>query len=266
MGGRMTKERFANTSKIDGELDDAGKRVEANFDSARYLKKTQDYAKFATRASEKATEAKAATNVSDAEDKLNMSEIALEDMTKVGKELDALESDLHTKLHSALAAKLEPELSSVAAFGKNASKLQHTAHKMMDPLYGAGDAAQDKADDFNDETNDALSKVDKVLRKYRHHIMHHARDVHRQVDRKLIVDQDREATWRRVNRLVRQASWHVHGLEQPAALSSLELGSLGSMTLFVSIAAAIMAASALTVHFAMKHMDTRSGDYHLIQV
>merc|ERR1719158_2305196 len=135
------------------------------------------------------------------------------------------------KLQAALAAKLDPELKTADKFTGAASHMQSEAHSLMDPLYSWGDDAEDKADKLNDQTNDALSSVDKVVRTYRRHIVDHSRSVQRSVQRKLFVGQDRTAEWRRVHRLVRQASGHVYVQQNIGALG---LSFSGAVTLSVT--------------------------------
>merc|ERR1711972_611225 len=109
--------------------------------------------------------------------------MALKKMNRAGDELDAMEKELHDRLHSALHAVLDPEVQVANKFGGSASQLQTKAHSMMDPLYGMGDAAEDKADDLNDKTNDALSAIEIPVRVYRRHITNHASDVQSSVER-----------------------------------------------------------------------------------
>merc|ERR1712129_351594 len=118
-------------------------------------------------------------------------------------------------------------------------------------LYSWGDDTEDKADTLNDQKNEALSTVDKATRTYRRHIVHHSRSAQRSVHRKLFGGQDRTATWRKVHRLVRQASGHVYVQQYLADVGFLGLPFSGALTLSVTaILGAVAVAAAVTASMA----------------
>jgi len=264
--GASAEKRFADASKFNEQLDEAGHRVEEDFDTQQYSEKMKSFAELAHRASQKAKESVSSKNSSVAENLSGEAEAALRSMTKVDYELDAMEKALHDNLQGALDAKLKPELAVADGFSAEASHLQKQAHSMMDPLYSWGDAAEDKADSLNDQTNDALSKVEKPVRTYRREISRHAREVQRAVERKLLSNQDRTATWRKVNRLVRGATYHVYALQssEQAGILGVQLGSLGGMAALTTTSVAAAAVSALLVSFVMTMRATRRSDYQLL--
>jgi hypothetical protein len=249
--GKQAMARFSNTSKIDEVLDTVGRQQQADFDVKLYVARQKAYSEFAQRASQKANQSLSEKNSTISEEKLDEAEVALKNMSRVGDELDAMENNLHDKLQSALGAKLDPELKAADKFAENASHLQSQAHSLMNPLYSLGDAAEKKADGLNDETNDALSSVELVVRKYRRHVTDHARSVQRSVERNLFGGQDRTATWRKVHRLVRKASWHVYMQEYLSREGLLSLHYIGGLSLGMVIAgvAAAISASVVLLHF-----------------
>merc|ERR1712187_372766 len=253
-------------AQFDEQLDQIGLSEEAGFNATLYARKQQDFSELAQHAMDKAKECLATENVTIAEERLNESESALWNMTKVSLELDTMERTFHDKLKTALAAKVDPKLRVANKFSRDASSLQHQAHKVMDPLYSWGDAAEDKADKFNDQTNDALSNVDKVLRSFRRHLTHHSWVVQKDAETKLFIDEDRVATWRKVHKLVRNATGHV-ALQQQAAhasLLSVQLGSFEGLTLLMTtaVAASIVGASIAAAY--VKSRNIRSNEYQLL--
>jgi DNA polymerase III alpha subunit (gram-positive type) len=248
----------AKTSKMEAELDQAGRRAEANFDVQLYRAKENSFSESAQLASEKARQSSSSTNATVAGELSEKAETALRNMTKADVELDAMEKGLRDELEAALTAKLKPEL----ALKKETSSLQHEAHKMMDPLYSMGDAAEDKADDLNDQTNDAESIADKALREYRRHIVRHARRVQRSVERKLFSGTDRAHTWREVHKLVSAAT--LHASSPGSSIVGLQLGSAGGLTVLVATSAAAAMMGALAVGFARKTSAARRSDYQLL--
>jgi len=247
---KSAQQRFADPSKMDAELDKTGRHQEQHFDAHLYSSKQQNFSHFAQRASEKAKESLSTTNATKSEEALDEADVAFKKMDKTGDELDVMEKEFHNKLHAALAAKLEPKLKMADKFTGAASHMQSKAHSLMDPLYSWGDDTEDKADKLNDQTNDALSTVDKVTRTYRRHIVDHSRLVQRSVQHKLFGGQDRTATWRKVHRLVRQASGHVYMQQYLADVGFLGLPFSGILTLSVTAilgAAAVAAAVAASM-------------------
>jgi len=264
--GEFAKRRFTNVSKFEHQLDKIGHHAEADFDVQRYSEKTNAYTELAERASRKATEASSSTNATVAEDLSDEAEALLQNMTKVGFDLDRIEQDFHDELQRALEAKLDPELAAADNVTNEAAHLQKMSHSMMDPLYSWGDAAEDKADALNDQTNDALSAVDKIVRSYRRDIVRHSREVQRAVERKLFESRDRTAAWRKVNRRVRAASWHALRLRNPADTStlSLQLGSIGGVAVLTMTSAVAAAVGSLVMGFAMQMRTQQRGNYQLL--
>jgi len=186
-------------------------------------------------------------------------------MTRVGYELDTMEKTFHDKLKAALSAKIDPKLKAAHQFSKEASSLQHQAHKVMDPLYSWGDVAEDKADKLNDQTNDALSSVDKVVRSFRQHLTHHSRAVRKEIESKLFSDKGRDATWRKVHKLVRKATGHVALQQAPhTSLLSAQLGSYAGLTLLMTTAVAAASAGAFIAAAYAKSRNSRSNEYQLL--
>merc|ERR1719382_540560 len=163
-----------------------------------------------------------------------------------------------------------PELAAADKVSGEVSGLNHEAHGMMDPLYSAGDSAEDEADRLNDQANDALSAVEKPVRLYRRHIANHARAVQRAVERSLLAGgDDRTAIWRVTSRRVRAATWHsMFGAQSlaSAGVLGLQLGSSGGLAALVAASAAAVAVGALAAGFATAMVQTaRRGDYRLLQ-
>jgi hypothetical protein len=265
--GEFAKRRFANVSKFENQLDEIGHQAEADFDVQRYSEKTKAYTELAGRASKKAAEASSSTNATVVEELSDEAEALLQNMTKVGFELDGLEQDFHDELRRALDARLDPELAAVDNVSGDASHLQKRSHSMMDPLYNWGDAAEDKADKLNDQTNDALSAVDRIVRPYRRGIARHSREVQRVVERRLFESRDRTAEWRKVNRRVRAASWHALRLRSSladAGALSLQLGSTGGLAVLTVSSVAAAAVGALVAGLAARVRTEQRGDYRLL--
>jgi len=260
------QKRFANVSRVEERLDEAGQRAKEDFDAEGYEEKTKRYSELTQHASEKAKESLSTSNASVAEKLSDEAEEALKNMTSVGFQLDAMEEALHDQLKSALDAKLRPELAAADRYSGNASSLQEEAHSTMDPLYGWGDAAEDQADGLNDKTNGALSCVDKEVRAYRRQISRHAREVQRSTERKLFSDQDRTAVWRKTNRAVRGATWHASGLQlrQAGGVSSLQLGSVAGTAALMAACAAAAAVGALAAGLVASGRAVRRSDYRLL--
>merc|ERR1712187_1071019 len=250
-------------AQFDEQLDQIGLSEEAGFNATLYARKQQDFSELAQHAMDKAKECLATENVTIAEERLNESESALWNMTKVSLELDTMERTFHDKLKAALAAKVDPKLKVADKFSREASSLQHQAHKVMDPLYSWGDAAEDKADKFNDQTNDALSKVDKVVRNFRRHLTHHSRAVQENTESKLFIGEDRAVTWRKVHKLVREATGYVSLQQQAshASLLSARLGSFEGLTLLMTTSVAAAAVGARIAAAYVKSRNIRSNEY-----
>jgi len=257
---KAAKERFAEPAKFNSELDKIGNQEEAGFDTDSYSSRQKAFSAFAQRASAKAKQSLSESNATIAEEKLDEAEEALKSMDKVGDELDAMEKTFHDKLQAALMAKLSPELKTADGFSGDASHLQHQAHSMMDPLYSWGDASEDQADKLNDKTNDAESSIDKVVRSYRRNIVDHSRAVQRHVERKLFVGEDRVATWRETNRLVRSATGHLHAQQYLANLDLLGLPVSTGLTVMLTAAAAALVGAA-AAGLVMKSRTPQSGLY-----
>lgn len=176
-----------------------------------------------------------------------------------------MEKTFHDKLKAALSAKIDPKLKAARQFSKEASSLQHQTHKVMDPLYSWGDAAEDKADKFNDKTNDAEAKLDKVVRSFRRHLAHHSRAVQKNIESKLFSDEDRGATWRNAHKLVRKATGHVALQQAPhTSLLSAQLGSYAGLTLLMTTAVAAASAGAFIAAAYAKSRNIRSNEYQLL--
>jgi len=210
------KDLLANMPRFEAQLDQAGTRAEGHFDSPLYAAKSRRFSELARLASGKAEESLSSTNATIAAESSEKAEIAFRNMAQVDDDLNAMEKDLHEKLHSALSAMVTPRL----ALEKKADHQQHKAHAMMDPLYSWGDAAEDKADALNDQTNDALSSADKALRIYNRHIVRHAQEVQRGVESRLFAGADRSSTWLEVHKQVNAAVLHAE--ELPGGSAALE--------------------------------------------
>jgi hypothetical protein len=262
------KQRFANTSKFDGELDTIGHQAEADFDMKLYTQKKKEFDKLAQRSMDNSKEAENETNMTIAEEELDEAEEARNKMTRVNDEIDSMEKELHDKLQNALAGKLQPEIAVADKFSGEASHLQETAHSMMDHLYSWGDAAEVKADVLNDQTNDALSTVEKVVRIYRRHILDHARTVQRRTERKLFrPGHDRVAISRKVHRAFRTASGHVAVQKNDNTISWLlvfPLGSTGALTLMLTGMFATAVAGGLVASFVVKSRTSPTSEYWLL--
>jgi ElaB/YqjD/DUF883 family membrane-anchored ribosome-binding protein len=268
------KQRFANVSKFDGELDTIGRQAEAGFDIKLYAQRKEEFAKLAQRSMDISQKSLHEKNMTVAEEELDEAEDIQRNMTKVDSEIESMEKELHEKLQIALLGKLQPEIAVADKFSGQASNLQKTAHSMMNPLYSWGDAAEDKADDLNDQTNNALSTVEKLVRTYRRHIVDHSRTVQRTTERKLFrPGQDRGATSRKVNRALRTASGHVAvqkylatiGIDNRVSwLLGLPLESTGSLTLLLTSMAAAAAVGALVASFVVELRAAPPSEYHLL--
>jgi hypothetical protein len=232
-----------------------------------YKQKKQEFAKLAQRSMDESKKSEHEANMTIAEEELEEAEEARNNMTKVDKEIDSMEKELHDKLQQALVDKLAPELAIADNFTRQASHLQAAAHSMMDPLYSCGDAAEDKADGLNDQTNDALSSVEKVVRTYVRHIRDHARTVQRNTERKLFrPSQDRVAISRKVQRAVQSATGHVAVEKYLAATShwGLPLGSTGGLTLLLIGMVGAAAVGAVVASFVVKSRASLAREYRLL--
>jgi hypothetical protein len=258
------KQQFANTAKIDWELDKIGRQADADFDMKLYKKKNQEFAKLAQRSMDESKKSEYEANVTIAEELLEQAEEARNNMTKVDEEIDSMEKELHDKLQQALVDKLAPDFAIADNFTGQASHLEAAAHSMMDPLYSWGDAAEDKADRLNDQTNDALSSVEKVVRTYVRHIRDHARTVQRNTERKLFrPGQDRVAVSRKVQMAVQSASGHVAVQKYLATTSlwGLPLGSSGGLTLLLIGMVAAAAVGVVVASFVVKSRASLASEY-----
>jgi len=260
----QAKARLSNTSELDEALNTIGKKFEKEFDAGSYDDLRAAYATLEKRVSRDVEAVNAATNATDAEELLDRAEAAFRNMTAASSKIDDFENSFRGQLKAAVMGKANPAIQAAKEFGKSAAILQHASHAAMDPLYGLGDAAEDVADKFNDETNDALSSVDKRVRVFTRHISDAATRVQKSVEGKVLVDQDRNAALREKNQLVRRAAVHVHELQSPAGLLSVQLGSAGGVSLLAvsSVLAASLGAFGVAV-FLKK--PARSSDYLILE-
>lgn len=216
--GSRAEDLVAQMSRLEAHLDELGTRAEADFDAPLYARKGQRFSELARLASSKAEQSLAKTNATTAGELNEKAVGALRNMTRVDDDLNAMERDLHEKLHSALAAALNTMVRPGLALEEKADHQQEEAHSMMDPLYSWGDRAEDRADALNDQADDALSITDKALRMYIRHIVRHAGEVQRGVERRLFSGTDRASTWLEVRGQVNAAARHAQALQASGVL------------------------------------------------
>jgi hypothetical protein len=259
--GSIAQSQLANVSTFDLGLNKIGRAQKEKFDMKAYSEKQRAYSKLAQLTLRNAKLARDAENASDAEEALVNAQIAFKNMTRVGDKLGSEENAFREQLKGALDAKLNPQVSIVDEISKNASRLQHASHSIMDPLYGMGDAAEDKADALNDQTNDALSAIESPVRMYRRHIINHASDVQSSVERKLFGHNSdhRVSTYRKVHDSMLNATLHVN------ALKSVNLSALGNPTLLIATLVAIAAvAAALSASLVLKSRSIHGVEHPLL--
>jgi len=256
-------EQTFNATDMEASLDLIGKEEEGSFDVAGYSKKQKEFAALAKTAREKAALANEFPNGATRTDMLNASKAAEHDMEATGVELTQMEANFSDKLRRALDEKLKPAEKAAKEFERNASHQAHAAHKIMDPLYGMGDNAEDQADRLNDGINDAYSKIAKVVRSYRQSTAKHARAIQRQIERKLFVAptaEQRLVMEREVRRTVNQAS-----SQAPWRLSLAASWHANVVTSFVGAAAAGAFITSMSLVVKKNWRTAREDDFLLLE-
>jgi hypothetical protein len=264
--GIAARKRFADASSFDEQLTKIGQEEEAKFNKTAYKAMLQTFDQYEQAAEGHIKDAMQLENATVAAKALNGAQSALDGMSKVSGELDLMEDGFQNNLHSALEAKLDPELAAVDSFSfsENASMLQAKAHTVMDPLYSLGDDAEDKADRLNDDTNDALSAVKSTLRPYRRGISNFAQQVESSTELKLFSGSpDRTSALRRVQRKMEKASLQEQRLSVTAVSSSV-VGVTGSPMLFCSFAATAAGTALVTFCVLRRRVAQSDSEYQLL--
>jgi hypothetical protein len=262
--GIAARKRFADASGFDEQLTKIGQEEEAKFNKTAYKAMLQTFDQYEQAAEGHIKDAMQLENATEVAKALNGAQSALDGMSKASGELDLMEDGFRNNLHSALEAKLDPELAVVDSFSENASMLQAKAHTVMDPLYSLGDDAEDKADRLNDDTNDALSAVKSTLRPYRRDISNSAQQVESSTELKLFSGSpDRTSALRRVQRKMEKASLQEQRLSVTAVSSSV-VGVTGSPMLFCSFAATAAGTALVTFCVLRRRVAQSDSEYQLL--
>lgn len=163
----------SSIAAVEHNLDDVMRLADAEEHSQRtqLLRKFEEFRREALSASRNAALANNSEAITAA---LNSLDAATQKMRNVSRALDVLGRDLLQTVRRGLKNASEPALSLAREVKRLAARLQHRAHRILDPLYNMGDGAEDLADGFNDRVVEAeegtTAAAERLSRQVQEHV------------------------------------------------------------------------------------------------
>lgn len=198
---------------------------------------------------------------------LNQSDEAVADMWKASDGLDDLDAEQMRALRSGIRAAYVATIDQAREAKQLADRLEHVSHKVLDPLYGMGDTAEDRADAFNDQAVNAKDAVSKAANKLMSHIEENAEAVRESADEALRHDaRERRRNARESAAKAARAAQQLvaAGAVGELALAGAVVGSSSTLPVMLGLAAVSAVAGAAAAVAVLKPWRSSRGSQPLL--